>query len=433
MNEIHNDQLPPDEKLMKARSRLIGRDAFYGHLSMGIDWVRSEMLWAPVNCRTMGVRIKADRRIELVWSPTFIANQTMHEVCGAIMHELEHIVHLHTVRGGHRDPKIWNVAADMTVNGTKHNPLIGYLEDNGVRTLPLGGNIIFRPSEQEWSSLTTEQLYEKINQRGKQGCPSCGGKGKQKGSGKNAEGEPCPTCGGAGEISEYGTPFDDHSTWEQSEVSPDEARQIVREAVREAVEKSRGKVPGHLLDAIEKLNNPIVPWRQILRNYLGKNTRGRRTTWSRVHRRRDEFGIKGVSHHATGDAVVIVDTSGSISQEELEQFFAEIEAMLVRIQVSVLLWDAAFQGFWRKYRRYDYKTIKISGRGGTDMAKPIDWLIENELMPRRGPIIMLTDGHCNWHEKIDIPYIAVITAAEGSQPDWGEVVRLKEKPVKKSA
>lgn len=430
--DLHVDDLPPREKIMQARTRLLSKEMFYGTFCMEIDWIESPMEWAPENCRTMGVRINAHKRIECLWNPGFVEKESFKGVYGAIKHEIEHIIHLHCVRGGHRDPRTSNIAADMVVNGKKSKPLIGYREDEGKMILPLDGQIVFRP--EGWDEqLTMEQLYEKIAKEEKTAkgqCPGCGGGpgGGSGGAGGNNPTPPdpsCPECNGQGGDSGWGRILDDHSTWRMSEVSSDEARQIVREAVRSAKEKSRGNVPGHLIEAIEKLNEPIVPWREKLRRFLGKHCGGRRKTFNRVNRRRDEFGIKGVSHHAIGQAVVVIDTSGSIGRDEMRQFWAEIEAMIAKMDISVLQWDSKFQDWWEKYRRNDWKKIKVKGGGGTDMAAPIAWLIERGQVPRRGPVIMLTDGFCNYHPKCDFPFICVITNEKGEAPTWGEVVRLK--------
>ncbi len=418
--DVHVDDLPPGEKLMQARTRLLSKEMFYGSFCMEIDWVESKMEWAPENCRTMGVRINAHKRIECLWNPGFVAKESFKGVYGAIKHEIEHIIHLHCVRGGHRDPRASNIAADMVVNGRKSKPLIGYREDEGKMILPLKGEIVFRP--EDWpEELTMEQLYEKIvaDEKNSSGeCPGCGG--------APGNGDPsCTECNGQGGASKWGRILDDHSTWRMSEVSADEARQIVREAVRSAKDKARGSVPGHLVDAVEALNEPIVPWREKLRRYIGKHCGGRRKTHSRANRRRDDFGLKGVSHHAIGEAVVIIDTSGSIGNDEMRQFWAEIECMISKMGISVLQWDSAFQDWWPKYRRNDWKRIKVKGGGGTDMAAPMEWLIKEGQVPRKGPVIMLTDGFCNYHDKCDFPFICVITNDKGEEPKWGETVRLK--------
>lgn len=448
------DELPPAEKLMQARTRLLITNPFYGALLMEIDFLKSDMAWASSNCRTMGVRIKSNKRVELVWNPEFVGSQTLKQVCAALMHEVEHIVHCHCIRMGNRNPIQWNIATDMVVNGTKSNPRIGYVDENKRNViLPLDGNIVFIPKGWDENG-TSEQFYKLVDEdQNDSACDMCDGTGQvgSDGDGQGEEGEqgkhgdnansgenkggneshqdgskPCPKCHGSGQSTQWGVVFDDHSSWRQSEVSRDDARQIVKEIVKSASTKSQGKVPGHLVEAIAALEKAQIPWRQKLRRYIGKYVGGHRTTWSRINRRRsDEFGIKGVSHHATGEGVVIMDTSGSIGETEAAHFWAEIESMITRVKIGVLQWDAEYQDWWPKYKRYDWKKIKLKGRGGTDMAAPIDWLIKNGKVPRSGPVIMLTDGYCNYHAPCDFPFICVITNESGAAPAWGEVVRLK--------
>jgi predicted metal-dependent peptidase len=211
--------------------------------------------------------------------------------------------------------------------------------------------------------------------------------------------------------------------WSETEVSEDEARQIVKTAAKEATEKSQGHTPGHLAEALEALNKAKVRWREVLRNFIGRHVGSRRPTYARRNRKHDTFGSKGVSHHAAAKVVVIIDTSGSIGGEELKQFFGEIEAIAYRAQISILQWDHAFQGFTPKYRKGAWKNIQIKGRGGTDMEAPVKWLLEQGI--GASAYIMLTDGHCQWPEDPKIPMVFCITTDQ-PEPNFGTVVRIKE-------
>lgn len=214
-------------------------------------------------------------------------------------------------------------------------------------------------------------------------------------------------------------------------MSKDEIRQLIHDAAVHAASRSQGRMPGHLSDLLKQLAEPIVSWRQIMRLYLGRHLGDRRKTYSRRDRRRDLFGLPGISHHAAATASVVVDTSGSISKEDLEQFFAEIDALAYRTRVCILQWDHAFQGFTPRYRRGDWKKIKIHGRGGTDMAAPVEWLLENRLI---GDVcVMLTDGYCNYTEPRSFPMLTCITTPGGAEPNWGRVIYLNGKAEKEEA
>lgn len=440
-----------NDKLMKARCRLMTREPWYGHIAMSMVWIPSQMSWMPEERRTMGVRIVNGCEVQCLYYPKFVENLTIKELYAVVQHEIEHIVRCHCVRVGHRNPEAWNIAADMTVNGSRKNPRIGYKEPSSNKVIvPLEGNIVWIPDD--WpQDATSEEYYDRLEKNQKKmgpTCPNCGrpengkgGKGKGKpndkgegegegegeGSGEG-ENDGCPTCGKSGGEYNYGgvsgKSFDDHSIWNQSEVSADEARQIVKDIVDQATQKCQGKVPGHLVGAIEQLAKPVVRWRELMRHYLGRHVGNRRLTFSRRNRRHRQFGIPGVSHHAAANVNVIIDTSGSIGKRELEQFFAEIDAIASRAKVRVLQWDHAFQGY-DLYRRGDWKKFKVHGRGGTDMAAPVMWLAENKMVA--DVQVMLTDGYCNYAEAQSFPMITVITTPEGMTqgPNWGHVVRMK--------
>lgn len=429
------------EKLMKARCRLMTREPWYGHIAMSMVWIPSQMSWLPERSKTMGVRIVNSSEVQCIYYPKFVESLTIKELYAVIQHEIEHIVRCHCVRVGHRNPEAWNIAADMTVNGSRKNPRIGYKEPSSKNVIvPLEGNIVWIPDDWKQDE-TTEHYYDRLEKNQKSMgsvCQNCGRPHNAKGAknkkpdtngdGDSGDDGSCPTCGKSGGEYSYGgvsgQSFDDHSVWNQSEVSADEARQIVKDIVDQATQKCQGKVPGHLVGAIEQLAKPVIRWRELMRHYLGRHVGNRRLTFSRRNRRRREFGIPGVSHHAAATVNVIIDTSGSIGKKELEQFFAEIDAIASRAKVRVLQWDHAFQGFGQ-YRRGDWKRFKVHGRGGTDMAAPVMWLADNRLVA--DVQVMLTDGYCNYADPQTFPMITVITTPEGTTngPTWGHVVRMK--------
>lgn len=357
---------------------------------------------------------------------------------------------------------------DMVVNGRRSSPRIGYQEPatNEV-IIPMKSEICWLPDD--WpQEASAEECYSRLEKhvQSMHICAGCGrpvpqpGQGKgQKGSGKGKDkqkskggggsggsGEEqqegkgegsggssgqCPQCGqdddGYYECGPFrGESLDDHSVWNMSDVSQDEARQIVKDIVDQAVEKSQGHVPGHLQEAIKALAKPVVRWRELLRRYLGKHVGNQRRTYSRANRRNDAFGFPGISHHAAATVNAIIDTSGSVGQKEFQAFFAELESIVGRAKLYILQWDHAFQGYGR-YRKNDWKKFKVAGRGGTDMCAPVQWLIDNKRVA--DCTVMLSDGYANWiePEKVKFPFITVLTTPEGTTegPGYGQVVRLK--------
>lgn len=424
------------DNLMKARCRLMIREPFYGSIAMDMTWREDKMEYkdVPEEAKTMGVRL-TPTGAECVYYKPFVEKLSVEELYTVVQHEIEHLVRLHCLRRDQRHHELFNVACDMSIHGHQSNPKIGYTEFGKKPVFPMADQLCWVPDNED-PNLTAEEYYKRMVQKMPKLKCTCGtsqgqgadgqgsgdgadqgdqnqGKGKKDKKSKKGNDGNCPI--------HSGKLLDSHWIWDTSETNEDEARQIVNSMVQNAISKNQGSIPGHLLDAVQALSKPVVRWRELLRRYLGQHVGNRRPTLARRNRRNDSFGVKGVSHHAAATVNVIVDTSGSIGQEELGKFFAEIDAISSRAKTSVLQWDHEFQGF-AQYRRGNWKKFKVNGRGGTDMAAPYKWLEDN------GKIadvqIMLTDGHCNWADSKGYPVITCITT-EQSGPDWGHVVRLK--------
>lgn len=444
--------------LLQARSRLIHRHPWYGTFALAMDWTPSK------DVKTMGVFHKHGGKIGCVYNPEWCATMTIKQLYGIIQHEIEHLVRLHIPRIGSRNPQGWNIAADMAVNGTRLKPRVGYPEHD-VIYFPVS-NAIFIPDGWQ-DNLTAEQYYEKLEEQTNDSqCPQCGqskdGKGdeesdessKSNGSGGSEESDkdssgdgqsdgsdgsddssgstqkPCSGCGKPCDgKSRYGgvegDTLDNHDVWNSSDASEEDARQYIKTLAQKATEKWRGNTPEHLKEAISELEKPKVKWRELLRSYLGRHCGNKRHTWARKNRRFRRFGMKGDSHHAAAEATVIIDTSGSISQEELQQFFAEIESILYRTTVTLVQCDAVVHDC-RKYKRGDWKDIEVKGRGGTHMPAAFDYIEKNGLVS--DITVLLTDGETAWPQDHGYPVIFVITRNSqwSTLPTFGNVVRLEK-------
>jgi predicted metal-dependent peptidase len=383
------------EKLERARCRLLLVVPFYGHAAMQVRWRESKMPWLPEDRRTMGVRITQGGEVECLYYPPFVEGLSIDEVAAVVQHEIEHVVRLHCLRHQGFDPELFNIAADMCVNGTTTSPRIGITHDDAGRpVIPFRDEIVWIPPH--WpAGHTAEQYYDRL--LGERGRPASHRR--------------------------YGMVLDDHAVWEQSTLDPEEARAAVRALVAEAASRSRGEIPGHLTEVVARLAGPAVSWVHLLRQYLGRHLGGRRRTLARASRRREEFGVPGVSRRAGAAINVILDTSGSITPGVLEQFFGEIDRISRRARVHVLQWDWAFQGY-DLYRPGDWRSFRVKGRSGTDMAAPFAWLREHRRMA--DVQILLTDGYCNWPAPGPFPLITVVASGGPlrSGPGWGTVIHI---------
>jgi len=378
------------EKLQSGRCKLLTLMPFYGYMALPVKWVESSMAWLPEKSRTIGVRVTTTGP-ECIWYKPFIDNLVPEEIASAVMHELEHLLRLHCVRVGGRDPKLYNIAADMCVNGQKSNPRIA-IHDNNKTYLPISpDHMVWIPAD--WPvNETAEYYYDRMME------------------------ESDGNSGGVGES------FDDHSIWSRSECSDEMARQIVQDMCTKAINQCGKQVPAHVGALLSKLSKPIVKWKELLRHFLGRYVGETRKSYNRQSRRNPVFGEPGRVRRGVNNVVVIVDTSGSISDHVLEQFFSEIEAICSNSKVSVMLWDTDLRGYWPSYRQGMWKNIKMLGRGGTDMAASLEHAYKNHIT---GDVtVLLTDGYTGYPPEMQFRLITCICTNDGAEPSWGRVIRM---------
>jgi predicted metal-dependent peptidase len=321
------------ERFCKARCSLLSKKPFFGQLAMHLKLKVAN--WMP----TTAVDIRGNFYYNEEWVKKLSQVDLEAEIC----HELGHLFTKSFDRfpeGGNK--AIWNKASDIKVD-----------------TLIMMSDVT--PS---WvmEQQTTEELREKYaendtwevycdlmkNAPPPQSCPACGGTGQEKeeGEGDNAGsgGGECKFCNGTGtdcssgeirqctssSMSEGGATKKEIEAWKQKASA----------AAQEA--KSRGHLPGALEGWIEDLLAPKAHWTDYLR-VKAQQTMKRRWSWRVAGRRGEALGIRlpGKSPHLP-TAVIAIDTSGSMSKDEIIKAFSE-SAEILRItggRVRLILFDA---------------------------------------------------------------------------------------------
>ena len=138
-----------------------------------------------------------------------------------------------------------------------------------------------------------------------------------------------------------------------------------------------GKEPGDAERLVSEILKPKVDWRKLLSSAITKGLgRKVRRTWSRPSRKSPLFPGKDLLKN--DEVIVLVDTSGSIQHNELQQFLGEIYAIAKDAsKITVIPWDAkAYEPITIK-RYSDIKSIKLRGGGGTCIAPALELFEKN--------------------------------------------------------
>jgi predicted metal-dependent peptidase len=192
-----------------------------------------------------------------------------------------------------------------------------------------------------------------------------------------------------------GMDSDYHGTWKEFDELSEADKKLVKaqidHQIKEIVEsqKNMGSVPNELKDYINSLfeiTPPSYDWKTYLRRFSSTSTKTyTKKTRRKLNKRYEEnpaLKIKTKKHILVG-----VDTSGSVSEKDLHEFFNEIYHIhKTGVQVTVAEGDANVQNV------YEYKGKMpnfVKGRGGTDMNPFVEYVNKHK---EYSNLIILTDG-----------------------------------------
>jgi predicted metal-dependent peptidase len=382
------------ETITKARTALLRDQPFFGALALRL------VLKEDPSCPTAWT----DGRT-IGFSPAFVARLTLAEIVGVLAHEVLHAALGHITRRGNRDSKVWNQAADYTINGT--------LTESGF-ALPSGAL-----NCRSFQGLSPEEVYPKLASDDPQGSATGTGTGAGEGDSQGGTSDP----GGCGEVRD--APAKNGSEGSESDKRESETEWKVAVSQAANIAKGMGAMSASLERIVGKALAPVLDWKAVLHRFVQEQVQ-RTETWNPPDRRFIWQGIysPGLGGTEAGHIVVGVDTSGSINGSILDQFASEIRAIRdeTGAELTVIYCDAAVQRV-DHFGKDEAVEIKSAGGGGTDFAPVFARVEEDGLRP--ACLIYLTDLQGSF-PRVEPPY-PVLWAVLGSEdrPPFGEILRIE--------
>jgi predicted metal-dependent peptidase len=144
----------------------------------------------------------------------------------------------------------------------------------------------------------------------------------------------------------------------------------------------------------------------------------------------DDLYMPSVKSERVGDVIVAIDTSGSIGQGYLNEFFSYLSTLCEQTtpeSVTVLWWDTEVRSKQVLTDNYDnLKTLlKPRGGGGTSVSCVSKYIIDNKINGEC--LIVLTDGYVEdnikWATKI--PTLWLSTQVTNFKIPSGTLVSIK--------
>jgi len=370
--ETRCDQTPLEHAIME----LIAAKDFDGYLLTHFDCkMVKEVVGAPVQTAAL---MFSNGRFFIRFVEEFFNKLTTDERVAVVKHEIAHFVMKHFARRNGRDPQLFNIAADLSIN-----QMIAHLPEESV-TLPDG----WTPNE------SMEYYYDKYLDKIE----------KANAQGKNA---PSDMPG------QFDVVMDSPNSASESESMSEE---IIRETVKEQIDsgvsldKLRGLHAGSLEEYIDELTKPaIINWKHALTRFAATLAdQVSRRTLKRPDKR--DLYPWGRKREYLPSLVICIDSSGSVSNAMLATFFSQVNLLGKMLsEINVVIADAQVHEHFIYKRGLEEKLrSSAAGRGGTDFDPAICYINKN--LSQCDGAIYLTDGYCPVPDtRCKIPMIWVVT------------------------
>ena len=355
------------QSLSKISKELMLKEPYYGFFLIMLNKVwRKDLPTAGVSKNGINFQLAIN---EEFWTGL----SEMHQM-GLLKHELLHIAFGHlTSFKSFKNKRLANVAMDMEINQ--------YIDEDW---LPTGGINI-----DDYEDLDLERkagcryYYDKLNQfqdeKDKNG--SCGNENMDKLLDQVANGE-----------------GPDHSTWEEFEDLSEAEQKLIEKQLQKVLSdakeqtiKKRGNVPGEIegVIVIEEIVAPKFDWRGYIRRFTGVSTKVFTKKIRRKENRRfsDNPGLKiKMKQHM----LLAIDTSGSVSNSELQEFMGEIHHIYkVGVDVTVIQCDTSIRAIESYKGKFE---LNVLGRGGTEFDPVLEYYNANQ--KKYTSLVYFTDGEC---------------------------------------
>jgi predicted metal-dependent peptidase len=357
--------------------RLLMDEPFFAALSRKIE------KRADYNIPTAGVRVDPESaQFEMIYNPDFFASLPEEQVRGVLKHEFYHLIFEHVTS---RKPegvnhKVWNICADLAIN----SHLQGELPD--MACMPGVGPFEDLPLHQ-----SAEWYLANFPER-----PEDDGEGEgDGGEGESGDGQP-----GQGDGNGSPGSFDDHSGWDDAGQSPEQqaanqmAKERLKNAMKEAAKeasqsaKGWGSMSGEVKEEILKRLESKVDWRKVLRYFIKTSQRAsRRSSVKRINKRY-AYIHPGKKVLRQAKIAIAIDQSGSVCDEMLSSFFAELNSLAKLAEFTVVPFDTQVDPskvyVWKKGKSQAAERVLC---GGTDFDAPTKYVNDNSF----DGVIILTD------------------------------------------
>ena len=223
---------------------------------------------------------------------------------------------------------------------------------------------------------------------------------------------------------------DRHKLWSKAQEDPmlsEMCKDLVRKSQKVCKETNKwGSIPGDLLEQISDLiehGKAVLPWQSLLRLFCASAAES--SLSYTVKRRSKRYKTRpGIRKDDVLRLAIGVDTSGSISEEQLRTFFNELYWIDKNgAEITVMECDTQINRTY-PYREFDGK---VRGRGGTDLQPVLEAVDEQNF----DALIFFTDFYApNISKHYRTPVLWILSNCDYTREQypyqWGQFIHIDE-------
>ena len=351
------------KRISTVRTRLVARLPFFGYLALKL---RPRIARPEDSIQTAAVAPDGT----LIFNEEFLSKMSDKELAFTVCHEVLHPAMLAFERMQGRLLDLWNIAHDHAIN-----LIIDEMKDANIE-VPRDALC-----DHQYKGWSAEEIYDDLlkdtkivqiaKSRGQKRiqkglikpgqdpadgkCKDTGkqpgGKKPQKGQGQGREGQRDAANDrlGGDLRPDLGDTQDGQNAARGDRAAQDRLAtewkiSIIAAADRVKNSPGRGTLPAGLVRLIAEITESRINWIERLSRWVGENGKKRDYTFARPSRRSESVGqyLPSMKKYGVCDVAVMVDTSGSISQHQLQEGVAEVHGVCedLGIGVRVLVCDA---------------------------------------------------------------------------------------------
>lgn len=386
-----------DERITKAKIWLLTKRPFFGQLSCYLNIIENKKI------PTAGIDLKGN----LYYNPEWCKKLSDEQLRGLLCHEVLHLALQHIPRCGDRNKLLWNIACDLKVN-------LEVQEDNNMDT-PEGAieidqsNNIYKFDNGKITDVpekTAENCYAILRKTMKKP----------------------PT-----QDTDLIIASDDPNVQKKLEemgIKPITGKQTAelsrdwQSRTYSASQMAKGDVPTGVAREIFKLEHSELPWDQIIKQRMRKIAV--QHSWKKPSKRYLPWYFPGRTKNEGIKIVAAIDTSGSMSKEQITKALTELYGLMRSFQF-LELWvidcDAEVYNT-KKIKIHELSKLLLSGGGGTDFKPVFNW-IKKEFNNDIDSLCFFTDLYGDFPKLPTLYETFWITDTTDTKPPFGRTLLLE--------